>query len=378
MKIKKFIVLLIYFAINGVSYGQIENALGVITEPVIKVGFEKYDLFDSTRMYDEKPRHLQLLMWYPADIDTSSQSITLKYYAELKASEINVSDTLKNAKEKAVNEYVSYNSKLGVVSFKFKKGLADNTLSRRNARIKKHKHPVIYFVQGRSGSPVDNFAMYEFLASNGYIVLTTPAYGNTTRYMTFDSTEFETQLLDQEMVYDFANDNLNIDAKRQAYIGYSYGSITSVFSAMKNPNIKAVVSLDGSIGYKDRIPEVKKFHLYDSTSFKIPLLHLNTPKNSKRNDLSLISELNAPVKIVISFPTFSHVDFTSIGLLRAFAGVARSEPDDDFKSEQIYFYKCVLNFINTVFSGDNIPATKYRRKLMAKDFPESIIYREIK
>ncbi len=92
MKIKKFIMLLIYFAINGVSYGQIENALGVITEPVRKVGFEKYDLFDSTRMYDEKPRHLQLLMWYPADIDTSSQSITLKYYAELKASEINVSD----------------------------------------------------------------------------------------------------------------------------------------------------------------------------------------------------------------------------------------------------------------------------------------------
>lgn len=376
----KKLFLLLFLFISASSFAQTNKALREIIDPVRPVGFERIDEFDSSRTYNGKPRHLQILTWYPAIEDSINKNTTLKFYTELTSGEINISDTSRRAKENAVNKYVNYYSDFGTNNFKFKKELAGNTIAKINSEPRNRKFPVIYFVQGRSGSPVENFAMYEFLASNGYVVVTIPAFGFNSRRMEFDSLDFQTQILDQKFVFDFVNKNFqNIEKDKQAYMGFSYGSITSLFTAMNNPKIKAVISLDGSIGYEDRISAIENFYIFEPKKFKIPILHLNTNKYKNRNDISLIDTLDSRQKYVVTFTNLSHIDFTSFGLLRAFSDVMKTKPGDEFRTEQMYLYDYVINFLEMALYKNKTSTDRFLRMSKQPGFPARLIkFEELK
>lgn len=368
-------ILLILFLFSSISsFAQTEKALREIIDPVRPVGFERIDEFDSSRMFNGKPRHLQILTWYPAIEDTINSNTTLKFYTELTAGEINISDTSRRAKENAVNKYVNYYSDFGINNFKYKKELAGKTIARINSEPRNRKFPVIYFVQGRSGSPVENFAMYEFLASKGFVVVTIPAFGFNSRRMEFDSLDFQAQVLDQKFVFNFVNKYFdNVDKDKQAYMGFSYGSITSLFTAMSNPKVKAVVSLDGSIGYKDRKSSIENFFMYDPKKFTIPLLHLNTDKYNQRNNLDLIDSLRSMNKYVVTFSNLTHIDFTSFGLLRAFSDIMKAKPGEEFRTEQLYLYDYIINFLNMALYKNKTSTDRFLRMHRQQNFPSHLI-----
>jgi dipeptidyl aminopeptidase/acylaminoacyl peptidase len=193
------------------------------------VGFEIIYITDSSRSFKNKKRIFQVSVWYPAEYSSEALQLTPGDYIELIASETNPYEHSRSKKELAVNAYAAHSASFGSNIFKLKKILLDKAYAYKMLPKKSGRFPVIFFVQGRSDSPAANFAMCEYLSSNGFVVVSIPAIGINKRGLDFNEANLESQVKDQEFLYRYVTGNFkNIDRQNIFYIGYSYGSMTSL------------------------------------------------------------------------------------------------------------------------------------------------------
>jgi pimeloyl-ACP methyl ester carboxylesterase len=381
---KKFIfILIILFPLR--SFSQELQIYSDLRMGKNSVGFETSYITDSSRTYKGEKRILQISHWFPSITNNSLTQLTLGDYVDLMVSETNPSDITKAKKELAANAFIGHYSSTGVNTFKLKRDLIKKVYADKNSQVKNSKFPVIFFVQGRSDSPVRNFAMYEYLASNGYHVFSIPAIGTNKREVDFNLTDLKSQVQDQTFLYRHVLNNFpSVDKENIFYIGYSYGSMTSLLMAMKYSGIKAMVSLDGSIGFADRFKMIKSSNGYDSSKFDIPLLVLNSME-TVRNDMSLIDELSSNKKYLLSFKNFDHLDFTSFGLLSIYENIMKQRRPEYFRIQQLYMYDYILEFLRMAMDTKKFIASRGRihepgflRLHKEKHFPkEFILFKEL-
>jgi hypothetical protein len=85
--------------------------------------------------------------------------------------------------------------------------------------------------------------------------------------------------------------------------------------AMADTTVSAVVSLDGSIGFADRVPTYVTLPGWHPERALAPVLHLRAP-DEDREDLSALESIPAPLRIE-TIPAAVHLDFTDLGPLSA-------------------------------------------------------------
>jgi len=222
------------------------------------VGFKALDQYDYSRtfgdVYDEtgrtrtgeRARPLQTSIWYPAT--TTATTARMKYgeYFTLNVAPGSLPAHDAAGRRAAARRLAyAFNPK---DTARIQRELDATTHAARNAAPKRGSFPVIIYGPSFNAPSFENATLMEYLASHGYIVVSSPSVG-AQGGQTADAVGIESEARDMEFLIAFARSLPGADMSRVAVMGFSWGGIANVLVALRNPGVRAVVSLDGSIAY---------------------------------------------------------------------------------------------------------------------------------
>jgi len=250
--IKKIISICLILLIYKFSYCQSEN-IGSYS-----VGFNYFKTTDNSRNYivenDTVNRPMLIHYWYPRQNNSKSNYMTFKDYIDLIAIR---EDFGKNQKE--IDEITEgfINAYLGFSKQQFGIDTSITTEDVLNSPVKAiydakpifGKFPLIIYAPSNSKSAVQNHIMCEYLASNGNYVVSVGSAGHETLKRFDQKKATLAQVRDMEFITKYIRDSLKVNFSNIGLFGYSTGSMATIIYQMRTPEVKAVVSLDGSHEY---------------------------------------------------------------------------------------------------------------------------------
>jgi dienelactone hydrolase len=281
------------------------------------VGVRQSDHYDYSRIHrtartlDGKPRTgerarpIRVTIWYPAEA-TSGAPMTFADYA--RGEEAGIAGLTRfiapmNDEQRA-------------------KMFALQGRGVRDAKPAAGKYPVILYSLG-SPSPV--YATAEYLASHGYVVVQAPRLGATRGVPddTGDAVDLDNKLRDVDFMLNVVSSFPNADTNNMGALGFSAGGRWALASAMKNPNVRAVVSIDSVMIYDERQTALwRAMPHFNFDAVRVPVLHLQSAAFAKRDDLKMWDALRYADRtyLVYDDPKLVHWDYQSLGYATALAG----------------------------------------------------------
>jgi dienelactone hydrolase len=216
--------------------------------------FPSASLDSSTPSADDDGRPLQTLLWYPS-MRSAAEAMTVGDYVQLADTEVrfNAPDEKKNRWRSLLK--TSFNIELWSV---------------RNATPVNGRFPVLVYAPSDSSVSWENADLCEYLASHGYVVLSSPSMGAATRDMTDDLDGINAQARDISFLITYAKSLPDADLSEVAVASWSWGGISSLFASARDSRIDALIELDGSMRYYPGL--VKKAGDVHPERMTIPLL----------------------------------------------------------------------------------------------------------
>lgn len=285
------------------------------------VGFELQRASDSSRPFVPRgtestgvasiARPIQMSIWYPAVPGRGPAAIAFGDYAALVGIEGRDTEADSAARTNGREELVAYLTSLGAAESAARGLLKAPTAARLGATRSAGRFPVVVITPGKDGSPLEHVVLAEVLASHGFLVVAHPAMGAERRSMAWTVADIEAQVADIHFVLARIASHPAADVSRVGIVGYSFGAAPAIIASRRNRAVRGIVSLDGSIGFRDRVP------IYRSMSLPIdadaaPVLHIHV-RGEARNDLSLLESL-APGFSLASMAEADHLSFTSLAM----------------------------------------------------------------
>ena len=213
MRTKVFVVILLFqiCSVNGqTSLKEIKLSAGEY-----KVGYKHYTIIDSTRTYQihnefnnqRINRPIPVSIWYPATIEVyESEPLSVLDYLEILKEE----EEWKNLPNEYLLDWFPYlwNTPQN------KAHLSEKATAYYNPTLLDENFPVIIYAPSYQASSIENFALFEYLASNGFVVISSPSRGTETRWLEGGTTkDMETQSRDVEFLLKEIHNYENIDSE---------------------------------------------------------------------------------------------------------------------------------------------------------------------
>mgnify|MGYP000610333556 CR=1 FL=1 len=323
---RPYFLMLVVLAVAPLGYGQTALAdIGLEYGPY-PVGFRHSVLSDSSRTYhkiydfrtESIARPIPVSVWFPArKLSTRAESLkVLDYFQILKQEEEweNLPD------EQLLNWFYYQNPPANLVL------LLEKTQAFSGREMAEGSFPVIVYAPSYQASSIENFALCEYLASHGYLVIASPSRGTQTRWFSPKSEmEMETQARDLEFLIGQALRYPGADGARIAAMGFSFGGLSGVVAQMRNDRLKAFVSLDGTERYQEDLLQKSPFFDYDK--LKVPYIHMaqkEIPEVVLQSD-NIDPELNTKFTVYdslskseaykLKFHDLTHSYFSTLGVL---------------------------------------------------------------
>lgn len=287
MKIRFIVTIQILFLTLTVlrnSSAQESNLLGNLKLGPHSVGFKVANEYDYARAYkpiindrnqvvEVSARPIQILIWYPAKPRDNDSKILLEEYLDLEIREENFADPLEDKKKKNLKEWASFFVSQGGPDFNPDKIIRAQTTATKNAEIVNGFFPLIVYGAGAEGSAFENFILCEYLASHGYIVAASPSVGMYSHKLRISPIDLEAQTRDMELLIDFMHDFPSVDLNKLAAMGWSWGGLAGMLLQMRNPNVDAVLSLDGSIALHE--DKAKESPFFNVSGMRVPYMFMS-------------------------------------------------------------------------------------------------------
>jgi dienelactone hydrolase len=223
------------------------------------IGFKAFHEYDYSRTVQDtispflktpvknRARPVQICVWYPAAAKKGLRDMPYADYLKLMATEFDFNYSGNPLEHPFVKE------RLFEDPF-FKKEQVDAALKAysivyKNAPSAPGSFPVIVYGPGGFGSCFENAALFEYLASHGFIVASFPStpidHAPVGAKEPFGPWTFEPRARDMEFVIAFMHRFPNADSDQLGLMGFSLGGASAVTVASRNIGVKAVASLDG-------------------------------------------------------------------------------------------------------------------------------------
>ncbi len=259
------------------------------------VGYKVYHVFDSTRTFTipdslhlpNNFRPMQVSVWYPI-AEKSGPKMPYKSYLYSILTEEHFRDVSQSEKQEIL---LAFKQSARTVFRTIKTNeqtldslLDSSTMVLEDAKIAKGSFPLVIYAPGNDpggtyGSSMENSLLFELLASNGYVVASVPSYRG--RQFSEASNTVQSQALDQEFLLRWMKNNAYIDSSKVASMAYSFGGVGQIIHAHNNPEIKAIVSLESGVTFKEIYERLHTYEEYQDIlpeSFEQPFLHFaSTP-----------------------------------------------------------------------------------------------------
>lgn len=304
------------------------------------VGVKIAQQYDRSRLYKtpidtatgvpsqgERTRPIQALVWYPAA--AGGKPVTYRDYLETIPREDEFTRSASEVK-RITDQRIDNNA--GARRAALLRDIARPMHAVRDARADGGKYPVVIYAPSFAAYAMENADLCEYLASHGYIVLSSPSMGAHTRSMTVDMEGVEAQAADISYLIGYASTLPQADTSNTAVIGFSWGGLANVLAAAKDERIRALVSWDGSVRSYPRFVDGGKDAAKYVTPARVavPLLYLGsrpkTVEELNRADTpttySLLNEMKYSDVYTVSLLPMKHSDFASYAV--------RMQQDDEF------------------------------------------------
>ncbi|WP_053002240.1 prolyl oligopeptidase family serine peptidase [Kordia jejudonensis] len=350
----------IFFSIS--AFGQVFPKDFKLQHGSYTVGFQQYQKVDSTRTYNKVlqwtrksiPRPIPISIWYPSQ-ETSSAKTTILSYLEIFKAE--------REWEHLPNEYL-LNWFPYPVNNEHNNAILNNTTKAfKNSTVANGIFPVVIYAPSYEASSIENFVLCEYLASHGYVVISSPSRGAETKYFTGGTAkDAEAQARDIEFLLKEVLSLSYADTEKIATMGFSFGGLSNVLAQMRNGYIKAIVSLDGSIRYNYKTLKKSAFH--DLTNVNVPFIHMaqkDIPEAVLKADkidpklnyeFEFYDSLTYSDAYKLKFHDLTHSNFSSFGILF----YPRDKRQDKSDAKILASYKLVstytLHFLNAHLKND--------------------------
>lgn len=243
----------------------------------LPVGLKVVDQYDRSRRFpaahenagkqSSRERPLQTLVWYPAQAG-AGKSMSVGDYARLADTELDFHAPNESGNKWRTQLKDSFDVALWAV---------------RDAPAAKGRFPVLIYAPSDSSVSWENADLCEYMASHGYIVIASPSMGASTRDMTDDVDGTNAQARDISFLISYAGTLPNADASKVAVVSWSWGGLSSLFAAARDPRIDALVELDGSMRYFPGL--IKKAGDVHPERMAIPLLFFTSEYPNYLEDL---------------------------------------------------------------------------------------------
>jgi dienelactone hydrolase len=286
------------------------------------VGFRVTRDADRTRSTAVRAdgRPLQISVWYPAA--SGGPGLVFRDYVSLSASEVENGDS-PAAAEAAVKGYRDFLTGAGVAGSEVDSWLATKMRASRDAIPASGRFPLVLIAQGNGQSAHDQAFLAELLAARGYIVATLPSQARIDGPMQSEGDiprHVEAQTLDLVFAARKLRMSPGTRAGRYGVIGHSFGARSALLLAMRDPDVGALVSLDGGIGGKAGKGQIEKARGFDLARATAPILHIYEEGDRFMvPDLDLLRSLAGP-RWLVKVDSMRHVHFSSTGVM------ARTDP----------------------------------------------------
>jgi hypothetical protein len=198
---KIILVILVLFQVYTVK-GQTSLKGINLKNGAYTVGFIHYTSIDSTRTYRIHNefnnqfinRPIPISIWYPATRpNNSSGELTILAYLEILKEE----EEWENLPNEFLLDWFPYlwNTPANNAH------LSEKATAFYNSTPLDEKFPVVVYAPSYQASSIENFTLFEYLASNGFIVISSPSRGTDTRWLAGGTTkDMETQSRDIEFL----------------------------------------------------------------------------------------------------------------------------------------------------------------------------------
>jgi dienelactone hydrolase len=198
--------------------------------------------------------------------------------------------------------------------------------ARRSAPAIAARSPLVLVGQGNGQSTADQVVLCEYLASHGYVVASTPSPTLRAALEREDQmgTFAEMQCGDLTSAIPIVAAALPVDTTRIGVVGHSFGARGALLLAMRDPRVRALVSLDGGIGTATGDSSFRSAPSFRAAAPLLPILHFyETLDPWMAPDFALLEGVHAKSLVLQEVHEMHHVHFTTAGFVAAvFPGFA--------------------------------------------------------
>lgn len=328
------------------------------------VGFRHYSVRDSTRTYKRAAdwndksilRPLTVSIWYPGTIDPriKMRSTTVLDYMRILKEE----EEWEHLPDEQILNWFYYSN-----TEQNKLHLRESSAAYRNLSLSNGVFPVIVYAPSYQASSIENFLLCEYLASNGYIVISTSSKGTFTRPMEGGTVrDMETQARDTEFLIKEAHKYKQADKDNIALMGFSFGGLSNTLVKMRNSKIRCVVSLDGSERYQ--YATLMKSPYFNTSKIDVPYIHLAQKEIPEQilkedkidpklnNEFVLYDSLKNSKAYKLRFNNMTHAYFSTLGVLFQDRDKRQDKSDIEIMESYRWAAHYILNFLNATLKKD--------------------------
>lgn len=322
------------------------------------------------RLRENNARPVLVSVWYPAEAAVDLPHMTLSDYLLLTAHEVDFSENPETDIKVILRRF-------GVDPARV--ALEERSLAQRDAPVHSGSFPLVLYAPSLGSSPAENIVLCELLASHGYVVAASPAVGMFDRKMVGSIWDLYAQVEDLAFLSASMRSSPIVDMNRVGTVGFSWGGLSNVVLAMLNSNVKAVVSLDGSISFKDHKEIAERSFLYNPATMRVPfMLVTQSPwRYAEIRDFSAFDDLDYSDVFLVYAHDLVHMHFAST-FVKLF-GFVPSEGDapttDEARIQSSYHVVCryTLEFLNAFLKGSEGSREFLERSPRQNGIPEDVL-----
>ena len=326
-----------------------------------QVGFKTIEQYDQTRTYQpkldyfgnliegERARPIQICIWYPAEKTKDSPKMVYGDYNFPYPENDEFFNHVSRLQGRETN-YLYY-------VFQGNAGLPLDFISVemnavRDAPPVAGKFPLLIYCSDSQDGYADNALLCEYLTSYGFIVATTPALGARDVNAQLNSGDLEAQLGDKQVLYAALKRQPDVDMDKIGVFGVGTGGLQAFLFPMRNTDIDAALSMNGSFLSANNQELVKSAPYFDYMNLTRPFMNIY-PDDRENTDLSLVDSLrytdryNVKLNMTSPIPCKSYRIFAS-----SLPEVADSISDAELDGYRL-LCKQVYGFFNARLSGDD-------------------------
>lgn len=347
------------------------------------VGYRIYELYDHGRTYgfpDENSpdktldRPVQISLWYPA-LQNDLPGICYLEYEYSAVTEVNFEADLQKKidefKEEKIGFFRKYEADLSLLEEVFSMEMK----AQRDAEFIHEGFPLVIYNPGGNEKSYENCVLFEFLASHGYVIVSTPSFGTDSRDIIFNNALLQSLLADMRFNLAFVKE-LGISNDHLAAMGFCLGGFICDLFARENINVQALIEIYGEIGNSES-REILACGPYETPkNQELAYLQLDVTDKSIRDDF-LFENLKYSDAWQFRYEDVKFTAFTSFYLMQCYP--VQSQIGDYQLRKQVYQSICenVLYFLNFYLKQDEKALQKLRTQLeVANAISGSVSFRE--